>query len=251
MSIRKRRNDASVVGAGGRMQLQSKEHKTIQMVRESVTMTIGVPEKNDTYTVVAEFVFTNNGPACTVQMGFPETGEGDLGEYSKKTAYTNFISRVDGEKVPVKRVLAATSNDDQYDAFWVKAVKFGAKQTRKIVVSYTVPFSGVASPGLNKTAHYDFTGGNWQGKVLETLLTIRFEGSKSGCAVGRLSINNKEEYIALTQKGRTLTKAWKDWQAEGGFTLYFGETPPKNEAGNHVAFWGEVRPDRFLIIPGK
>jgi hypothetical protein len=230
------------------MQLQSAEHKTVQMVRESVALTIA---PKDSYTVVAEFVFTNNGPACTVQMGFPESGAGDLGEYSKKTAYTNFVSRADGAKASVKRVLAATSNDDQYDAFWVKTVKFVAGQTRKIMVSYIAPFSGVAAQGLNKTAHYDFTGGNWQGKVLETALTIRFAGSKKGCAVGRLGINDKEEYVALTQKGRTLTKIWKDWQAEGGFTLYFGEIPPKNEAGRHVAFWGEVRPDRFLTIPGR
>jgi hypothetical protein len=248
------KNDASVVGVGGRIRRRSKEHASIQMVRENVTMTIspiGEGSSEGTYDVVVEFIFTNKGPACTVEMGFPESGSGDLNQYGKKPAYTNYHSRVDGVEVPVKRVLAASSDEEQYEAFWVKKVKFAPKQTRKITVSYTAPFGGVAARGLNHTAHYDFTGGNWAGKVLESNLVVRFAGEKKTYAVARIAIKNEEGYVALTQKGRFFSKIWKDWQAEGHFTMYFGEMPPKNSAGKYEAYWGEVRPDRFLTLPGR
>src|SRR5690349_10328781 len=94
-------NDSRVIGQSGRVRMIHGEHTTVRMVRETVRMDV-YPQ---TYTVTADFTFTNDGPPVTVTMGFPESGYGDISTETLRThsGFQSFHTWVDGKEVPAKR----------------------------------------------------------------------------------------------------------------------------------------------------
>lgn len=166
-------NDREIVGIGGSLKVLSGESKDISMESEDISMLI----KKDIYKVVVNFVFKNySSKNLTVKMGFPESGHGDIDVKSvlTKTAFISFKSYINGKIVETKRKNISNqdpNNDYSYETYWVKDVSFKPNEILKVKVEYTSKMGNVALPGI--FAEYNFTGGNWKGKVKKSTLTAK------------------------------------------------------------------------------
>ena len=100
------------------------------MVRERITMDV----YSGYYDVDVHFVFQNDGPKTTVQMGFPESGGGDIGskEFRHQTGFLSFHTWVDGRPVLAAVRLPGQCADEGYETYWVKTVPFAAGQSRMV-----------------------------------------------------------------------------------------------------------------------
>jgi hypothetical protein len=169
-------NDSGIRAIGGTWVVMKDEHPTVQMEREKIDMNIYA----EYYDVIAEFTFKNNGDACDVFMGFPESGYGDMGGiWDTTSAFLSFSTSVDGVTVTAKReyVKGEFESWDEYRAYWIKQVSFKTGETKKITVKYRSPLgSGISAyyQGSDNFVRYTFSGGNWYGKVLESKLNIYF-----------------------------------------------------------------------------
>lgn len=219
MPLAARANDSAVQGVGGRWKRLQEGKTAVQMVRENVLLNL---DQRDSYKVTADFIFRNHGRATTVKMGFPESGFGDIpDDYAVKTAFTDFRTLVDGKASPVFR-RAAEHGEEQYDAFWVKTVSFKAGQTRHVRVSYRSPNGGRAAM-VGSFCLYSFTGGNWQGKVEKSVLTVRL--SRPGAyLVSNLKTEPGKQKPVFVRRGNDFIYTWKNWQAEDSFLFGFAQT---------------------------
>lgn len=134
------------------------EHPTIRMAQG----TVHIDPFNGA--VRAEFLFVNEGKACSVPMGFPEKGRKSLSVLTGKSGFIRFQSFVDGSPAQVKREIGKIDQSPAYRIWWTKTVEFAAGQRRKIVVEYE------AEPGFDTSgnAWMDYiigTGRNWKGKI--------------------------------------------------------------------------------------
>ena len=103
-------NDGSIVGVGGSARMLKGEHRDVQMESETVWIEIWPTE----YVTTADFIFVNHGPAQKVQMGFPESGGGDVAQgYEKRSAFKWFATWVDDGWVQAKR-LPVSPYDEAY-----------------------------------------------------------------------------------------------------------------------------------------
>ena len=214
-------NDSAITGVGGSLTLLKGEHPTVQMVREKVAMVL----EPKSYETTVDFVFKNNGPATKVLMGFPESGSGDV-KQMKKSQMLAFATWIDGTKTEVRWVPVKSDSDEQYEAHWVKEVPFAANQVRKIRVRYRSEYGGSATNGMKDFVSYNFTGANWKGKVEESELTVTFQRPGSFIAAATIQPQGGESgAVALVQKGATLSRTWRSWEAQADFMMAFGTAP--------------------------
>jgi len=214
-------NDMSIIGVGGSLHPLRGEHPQVRMMREKIDIEVG----QNSYDVRVNFVFRNMGKATSVKMGFPESGGGaDIPSKTEKekSTFLRFSSSVDGKKVQVKRVLL-NRGDEEFDAVWIKTVKFAARQMRQVQVAYTAPIGGAAGIGLEQLVGYDFTGGNWAGDVDSSILEIHFHQAGDYLMSAILS----EKKIAFKTIPNGIRFSWRDWQAQGSFLLRFFQTAPQ------------------------
>ena len=223
---------AGIDGQGGRMRLMKREHSSIRMEREWVRMDL-YPRYND---VSVTFIFVNDDPKTTVTMGFPEQGErgGDGGggvvfPAENKTAYQRFRTTVDGRAVRAHRHLVAEVPDENYHALWAKRVTFARGQRRTITVSYRA-IAGrrdtVYDPNPNKKfVTYQFTGGNWKGKVAQSRLTVVSHLNKG--LVGFTPKVPDSKRLTKSSYSRGIWHyTWRNWQAQGDFYLEYKAIDP-------------------------
>ena len=142
---------------GGAPQLMG-EHPTVSMVNEIVHISI---EHGDTL-VDCRFLFHNEGPACTVRMGFPDRAEGadvgnpNWGHQPPQGNFLYFASYVDGQAVPTEII-----DGEDKDEYWhIKSVRFGKGQSRMVRDVYTMMMGGM-SDGIGSTTYILSTGGSW------------------------------------------------------------------------------------------
>lgn len=213
-----RANDTSVAGIGGRWQIVQKEHPSIRMVKEKIDLTL---TPNRTYTTVAEFVFQNNGPATRVQMGFPESGYGDIAPSYLKShpGFTHFKTWVDGVPFTTKRRVTS-AGEGSFDALWVKTVPFKAHQTRRVRVSYQSDLGAMSSYPTSFLS-YDFTGGNWRGNVASSVLTVHLDVPGTYLVSTDKFEKTKPQF---QRQGNKFIYTWHNWQAEQAFAFRFDTT---------------------------
>ena len=217
-----RANDSSFEGIGGSLRPTQGENKAIRMVRETVILTPGAT----TYATRADFVFRNEtATAQTVQMGFPE-GYFEDGA-SDKSSFIGFRTDVDGERVTARRTILA-KYQDEFNVYWIKTVSFQPRQTRRVRVEFAARYSSSNNWGFSRALAYDFTGGNWRGKVEESVLEIRLTqpGMWRAVAVGA---RDAMLPLALTRtgSGATLRRVWKNWQAQQTVTIGLERVQPQ------------------------
>lgn len=176
ITVKSYSNDSGISAIGGTWVVMKDEHPAVQMESEIIDMNVYA----EYYDVIAQFTFKNNGDECTVHMGFPESGYGDMGgPWDKKSAFITFSTSVNGETVTAKReyVKGEFEDWDEYRAYWIKQVSFKKDETKKIIVKYRSPLgSGISAfyNGSDNFVRYTFSGGNWYGKVKESKLDIFF-----------------------------------------------------------------------------
>src|SRR5271170_2146618 len=131
--------DDGGISFGGSPQLLS-GHASVAMQSEVVQIEV----HDKVIKADCNFEFHNNGPACTVRMGFPDEGLGAAepfqGEPLPKgkdlhATFLSYDSYVDGKKVPTELV----PTDDR-SLFWhTKTVTFKGNSECKIRDVYTLP----------------------------------------------------------------------------------------------------------------
>jgi len=168
-----RADDSAMSGESGSPQPMT-EHPSISMVREDVTINPATME------VKARFVFTNNGPATTVLMGFPETSSGDgTRDVTIKIAapQNDFHSFVDGAPIHVTELIRKSDDngEEQATIWWTKSVHFAAGQTR-IVVDHYFGGAGNFSTGNQFFNYILKSGASWKGPIGRGIITCDLSG---------------------------------------------------------------------------
>ncbi len=179
-------DDAAISYGGAAASLST--HPSVRMVRERVVLTIGEKHVDADCT----FSFKNEGPACTVRMGFPDEGEGayetqyyeelaaagDMGRPPRTfSSFTNFRSTVDGKPASVE--LVADKDRNVARSWRVKEVRFAAGQTRTVRDRYQirVGMAATSTDGgyLSLTRYTLYTGASWKGSIgsAEVVVTFR------------------------------------------------------------------------------
>lgn len=176
-------NDGGI-SMGGSPRLLS-GHPSVTMTSEVINIVV---DKDERYKVDCQFVFTNEGPAFTVRMGFPDVGEG-VGDPDEEldpkevlntpphTTFTSFRSYVDGRRVATKLIRA---NEEGH--YWhTKLVRFPAHSVRRIRDVYTQRLGGgifTLDGGKNgymkQVAYTLHTGSSWHGSIGRSEVNITF-----------------------------------------------------------------------------
>lgn len=168
-------NDGGITFGGSPRLLAGKT--TVSMQSEAVRMTVGA----ETVTVDCQFVFRNNGPACSVRMGFPDWQRGDSG------SFTSFQSYVDGKSVPTRFVRDVKDSAKDRGDLHVETVTFpahGARRVRDCYTSrglrhvwdyYTFFTNNMTHWGPLSQAFYVLeTGASWYGPIGRTDVYVTF-----------------------------------------------------------------------------
>lgn len=217
-----RANDFGVSGVGGTYFPIKGEHRSIRMVREKIRVDI-YENLNSTdgpdryYDTAIDFVFKNDGAATTVEMAFPESAEGADAGYANEPSFRFFRTSVNGKGVKVSRIIASRklSSGLSCEALWVKKVSFGKGETKAVRVVYRSPWGNLA--GVGNFAAYNFTGGNWKGKVEQSQLTVYLHVNEN--KPQQAFFNGKQ----IEGKGNknSFSYNWRDWEADGSFRFWF------------------------------
>lgn len=215
-------NDGRIYGEGGRVSRIKGNNSSVKMESETVKIDIF----KNTYTVQAEFIFKNYGKSHTEMIGFPESGGGADFTLPKKSSFLKFQSWVNGKLIKTTRKMAH-NNEAGYSSFWVKSVDFKNGEIKKIKVQYT-SIPGDSSSGENLVV-YNFTGGNWKGKVNKSELLLKFHNPGKTIYSIYISKENKPKNELLNGYHHFL---WKNWEAEENFLVGYISTYPKSRFFN-------------------
>lgn len=200
-------NDLSMSGVGGSAVPLKSEHPTVRMVRETVRLNL----HKGYYETTVDFTFVNEGAKTQVTMGFPERSLGLDGAKVDGPQIRGFLTTVDGKATPAQRI-ESRRDRDEFLAYWTKQVPFGAGQTRQVRVRFRSPYGGGIG-GMQ--AGYDFTGGNWRGKVDESRLIVTRHDGAPKLSYGRVG----ETPLKMDGSGAVHTHTWKSWEAQAAFAI--------------------------------
>jgi hypothetical protein len=225
-------NDFEVSGIGGSWHPAAGENRSIQMVSERIR--INISQGKDYYRyydTTADFLFHNHGAATSVNMAFPENaGGGDPDEGGKPSSgFRSFQTTVNGKATKAKRVITRRSlkSGVKYQALWIKRVSFAAGERKAVRVSYrSIPGS---LAGVGWLAAYDFTGGNWRGKVQESVLTVALHTQTTEPVRAFLA----KQPVSTRRNKNVFTYRWTNWEANGPFRFWYGITRGQ-ENSDHV-----------------
>lgn len=151
---------------------------TVSMKREVVRLRIS----RHVIHADCSFEFQNDGPECTVRMGFPDsTTLPNSGKHGKlHGSFLTYARFVDGNKIATEEVegSAATKDDDLFYLWHASEVRFDAGGERNIRETYSLT-PGVAEVADNcalKTASYLLhTGSSWHGNIDAADVYVTFD----------------------------------------------------------------------------
>lgn len=175
-------NDGALT-LGGSPKLM-KGHPTVRMQSE----VIQVWTDGEKVKVECDFVFVNDGAACTVKMGFPDVGYGDGDPYedddgkTPKSVMTRFDSWVNGVKVETAMERVEVAGSPQ--TWRTKSVSFPAKGTVKVRDVYEQECGGGVMPSAmpmtaKEIGYIVHTGSSWKGKIGRSEIRFTLAGKKS------------------------------------------------------------------------
>ena len=215
-------NDFGVSGIGGTYFPIKGEHRSIRMVQEKIRIDVyenlNAPNYPDRYYDTAvDFVFKNEGDATTIEMAFPESAEGADTGYANESSFRFFRTSVNGKGVKVSRIIAnrKLSSGLSSEALWVKKVSFRKGETKAVRVVYRSPWGNLA--GVGYFAAYNFTGGNWRGKVEHSQLSVYLHANEDK---PQQAFFNKKQIEGKNNKN-SFTYNWSNWEADGSFRFWF------------------------------
>lgn len=175
ISVRCAHADTGWISDGGSVHLLG-ENKSISMESEVVNIRIS---KN---LVEADclFKFVNNGPACTVRMGFPDqcSDQRDTKNGVPRGAFLSFKSYIDGKEVSTETVDGGWK-DGGYTVWHANEVNFDENGRREIRNIYTVcpGFAAVSEKGYAAkcVAYTLHTAASWHGSIRDGLVSFNFD----------------------------------------------------------------------------
>ena len=164
-------------------------HPSVAMTSEVINIAVA----KEKVTVDCQFVFTNNGPACKVRMGFPDEGHGandpdeeymgedDLLKTPPRTTFLSFQSFVDGTPTPTKLIRAHEEGH-----YWhTKMVVFPAHSVRRVHDVYTqrvgggiAVFKDKGTGWVSQIAYVLHTGASWHGNIGRTEINVTFKANQ-------------------------------------------------------------------------
>jgi hypothetical protein len=225
--------DDAELSFGGAPRMMSGKTSVV-MQSEVVTMTVG----NDSVDVDCRFVFKNNGPACTVRMGFPDRGRGaadptenEDGKSKPASTFNSFASYVDGKPVRTS-VISDASNPS--DLWHVKMVHFGSGQTVAVrdvyrtIVSSQVDVAPGYHGGNYSTFYVLHTGASWAGKIgrADVVVHMRRNGLHKIRLASYAAAGNPDPYKINWAKLKPGTVLWRGPSTPtlDGTTIRFART---------------------------
>lgn len=228
-----RANDGAL-SLGGSPSLLS-GHKTVSMQREVIRMTVG----EDSVSVDCRFTFKNDGPACTVRMGFPDEGRGADGEEDDETAkkgpvrgrFTAFRSYVNG--MEVKTTLARSKDPNR--VWHAKEVRMPANGTVEVRDVYTLPVGSQIS-GHNsvfRQASYILSSGaSWKGNIGSSEVLVTFDRKRPAAPL---------EPRVIKSGGEEKTLHLTDWSRQASHVVYWNgfAIPTVVNGGKTLRFFRE------------
>lgn len=158
--------DNAALTSGGQPKMMD-HHPTVRMESEAVKLTVHW----DRVDTDCSFVFANDGPACVVNMGFPDFG---LLAYSQKltepaSMFTKYASYVDGKPVSTKLVLGQGPGEQ----WQTKKVAFPAHGKRLVREVYSTELGGVGvRPPIALASYLLHTGASWKGTIGKAVVTV-------------------------------------------------------------------------------
>jgi hypothetical protein len=152
-------------------------HPSVRMVREEVQVQL-YPDKA---LVHCQFIFKNDGKACSVKMGFPEEKQAS-GDTGKLFRMWGFKSWVDGTLVQTRRVQMVRGHQNafnSYQALYLKEVSFKSGQVRTVVDEYTTELGDMGwifSPYCEYRlfTYVLKTGATWKGSIGEAEIKVDY-----------------------------------------------------------------------------
>lgn len=245
MSVSRADADTGWISDGGSVHLLG-ENGSVSMESEVVNIRVS---KN---LVEADclFKFVNNGPACTVRMGFPDqcSDERDSDDGSPKGAFLSYKSFIDGKEVKTETLKGGWDNG-AYTVWHANDVSFDANGRREIRNTYTVcpGFAAVSEKGYAAkcVAYTLHTASSWRGKIHDGVVSFNFDGD-----VIPLPVELVEEKNSADDKS-----ARYDWQRAKPGTLVFTSALSPVVEGNSIQFkFKNFRPstkDDIFIFYGR
>lgn len=227
-------NDGGITFGGSPRLLTGKT--AISMQSEIVRMSVGA----ETVTVDCQFVFRNNGRACTVRMGFPDSARGDA------SRFTSFKSYVDGKAVATQFVRGAKDSEEDNDDWHAKTIVFPAYATHRVRDIYTVPVGAqiVANGSLRQAFYILHTGASWHGSIGRTDVFVTFQPPKMAERLRPKPLSGVANNDAFGH----------DWRRERpGTVLYRGPSKPivQNKTMHFVrSNWRPAYKDDILLYYG-
>ncbi|HEY3298665.1 MAG TPA: hypothetical protein VGK34_08430 [Armatimonadota bacterium] len=171
-------DDGSYSESGGGAASPMTPNSSIRMVRERIDIRLG--QKGAVVKCV--FVFKNEGAACSVQMGFPESQRA-IGEGSLSGGLDHFVSFVDGKTAKVTHRFPPEGHSfdnnqrRDYTSWYVKTVKFTAGQTRTVEDDYfsrygTSYYLGGTDVPQELFRYVLVTGVTWKGPIGVAVINV-------------------------------------------------------------------------------
>ena len=153
-------------------------HKSVSMRAENIRIDV----HDQIINVDCKFVFHNDGPTCTVRMGFPDEGLGAAEPYQGfpvptgpklKATFKSYVSYVGGKRVPTSVV---PTNDRAL--YWhAKTVTFPAHKDCIVRDVYTLPPGAQVTSGngmYKQTSYILHTGASWHGPIRNAEIAVNF-----------------------------------------------------------------------------
>lgn len=164
--------DAAILSVSGNPRPMKKEHSTVELASETVDVYVG----KYLVDVDCKFNFKNNGPKCTVKVGFPDFPS----QFNEPVAEgsVSFKSFVNGVEVPT----TVEKGELEHElAFWhTQNIEFPANSDLSLREIYTVPSGGgaISENEFSRIFMYVLqTGHTWQGKIQRATIKVTFDKS--------------------------------------------------------------------------
>lgn len=237
--------DTGWISDGGSAHLLG-ENATVSMESEVVSIRV----RKNLVEADCVFKFVNNGPACTVRMGFPDQcSDGrDSKDGSPKGAFLSFKSFIDDKEVKTETLDGGWDNG-AYTVWHANDVSFDANSRRLIRNVYTVcpGFAAVSEKGYAAkcVAYTLHTASSWSGKIHDGVVSFNFDRD-----VIPLPIELVEEKNSADDDS-----AEYNWQRAKPGTLVFISSITPVVVGNSLQFkFKDCRPstkDDIFIFYGR
>lgn len=207
-------NNAYIV-AGGSVHRMS-QNDSVSLESEVVRIDVG----KHLVKVDCRFVFVNNGPACTVRMGFPDQTSQPLTDtkVNLRGSFLSYKSFVDQKEVKTQVVMDEDTGSE-FKVWHAKDVTFPANGKRVVRDVYTVRPSvlPVSDKLATKLVFYILsTGSSWKGEVSNADVYVTFS---------QFALPGKPHFIAEKSIAAESEEKW--WRnASDGAAAYTGPVAP-------------------------